>query len=68
MRLDIDNLYKYHIKSAEGMRNAILQCRRHGLARVEWEYYLSQMMYHAQAAIDRKLGRSRILRDAKDWT
>ena len=60
-------ILEYHLQSAEYMRNAVLQCRRAGMRQDEWSYYLSEMMRHSQAAIDKVVGRSRILRDTKDW-
>jgi len=63
----MEDMVEYNLLNAESMRNAIMQCKRAGMAEEEYAYYLSEMMRRSQAAIDRKLGRSRILKDPKDW-
>jgi len=62
LRLTMD---EYMLECAEGMRDAVMQCKRAGYRTEEYAYYVYMMMHYSQADIDRKLGRSRIL--DKDW-
>jgi hypothetical protein len=63
----MEDMVEYNLLNAESMRDAIMQCKRAGMAENEYAYYLSEMMRRSQSAIDKVVGRSRILRDVKEW-
>jgi hypothetical protein len=67
MERDHSKMIEEMLAGAEGMRNTILVCKRAGLHRKEWKYYLCRMMDYTESALNRTLGKSRILRDVKEW-
>ncbi len=56
-------LVEYNLRNAELLRDVIMCCRRVGM---EHEWYVEMMMDYTQHAIDRRNGKSRLVRNMWD--